>query len=147
MCLCVFFEEMSCQPPRLAFFVRQTLALIKNLHGNVNWPGLRLGIITSSSLSVQAHAHTHAGTHMLSFTAQRGSSSWLLARPPFPNVPIYVSLVGKGATNTCEDLVPSSWGVRGRSASSLCLPESSWSFAAHGSRHSQQLLSPGYGIM
>lgn len=115
---------MRCQPPRLAFFVWQTLALIKNLQGNVNWPELELGIITSSSLSVQAHADTHAGTHMLSFRAQRSSSSWFLARPPFPSVAICVSQIGKGATNTCGALVPPSWTVRERCASSLCAPES-----------------------
>lgn len=120
----MFFEEMRCQPPRLAFFVGQTFALIKNLQGNVNWPGLRVGIITSSSLSVQTHAHTHAGTHMLSFTAQRSSSSWFLARPPLPSVPVCVSRIGKGTTDTCGALIPSSWEVRGRSASSWCPPES-----------------------
>lgn len=62
MCLCVFFKEVWCQPPRLAFFVGQTFALIKNLQGNVNWP-VEGGIITSSSLSIQVHAHMCTNPH------------------------------------------------------------------------------------
>lgn len=75
------------------------------------------------SPSKPMHTHMQEYTCFL-FTAQRSSSSWFLARPPFPNVPVCMSRIGKGTTNTCGALVPSSWKVRGRSASSLCPPES-----------------------
>lgn len=90
MCLCVFFKEVWCQPPRLAFFVGRTFALIKNLQGNVNWP-VEGGVITSSSLSIQVHAHMCTNPHTFFYgTAKQwrrgfGEASfpplWLLTCP------------------------------------------------------------------
>lgn len=61
-------------------------------------------IITSSSLPIQVRAHTCAGTHTRSFTAEESSRS----RFSVPSGPVCVSQFGKGTTNKCGALLPSS---------------------------------------
>lgn len=88
MCLCVFFEEVWCQPPRLAFFVGRTFASIKNLQGNVNWPGGRRGWDGNHYFifSLPPSPCTHMCTNAFLLQQGKAATGTFLARPPVPGV-------------------------------------------------------------
>lgn len=74
----MFFEEVCCQPPRLAFFVGQIFALIKNLQGNVNWPVGGGNHYFIFSLHPRPCTHICTNTHAFFYSRekQRQLVSW-----------------------------------------------------------------------